>query len=185
MAIPAKYLDRVSDEIGKAFSTDQLAEIVLAATGHELYKEYAGPDDPLHRAIRRTLDRLIEEGTERWLLIQVLVGAVANEQLRQLIVKASPETLAALPSVESQVDRALQSLTLVMAAVLKPEFMPALMPSRDKISAISEQIRTLAACKNLHECLHALHLKLAFRPLACVSAPIWQISCHAKALART
>ena len=54
MAIPAKYLDRVSDEIGKAFSTDQLAEIVLAATGHELYKEYAGPDDPLHRAIRRT-----------------------------------------------------------------------------------------------------------------------------------
>lgn len=166
MAIPAKYLDLVSDEIAKAFSTEQFAEIVLAATGHELYKEYASPTDPLHRAVRRTLDRLIEDGTERWLLIQVLVSAVANEQLRRLIIKASPETLAALPKVDNGVDRALQSLALVTAAVLKPEFLPELQPSRDKIAAISEQIRTLAAFKNLHECLHALHLKLAFRSAA-------------------
>ena len=164
MTIPAKYLDAVSAAIGKAFSKEQLEEIVLSATGNALYGEYAAPDDPLHRAIRRTLDRLIEkEGTERWLLIQVLVSAVANEQLRLLIVKASPETLAALPKVDDEVDRVLQSLTLVKAMVLKPEFMSVLQPSRDKIVAVSEQIRTLAAFKNLHECLHGLHLKLSFR----------------------
>lgn len=167
MTMPAKYLDAVSAAIGKAFSREELEAIVLAATGNELYEEYASTDDPLHRAIRRTLDRLIEkEGAERWLLVKVLMSAVANEQLRLLIVKASPETLAAPPKVDDEVDRVLKSLGLVMATVLKPEFIPVLQPSRDRIAAVSDQIHTLAAFKNLHECLHTLHLKLAFRSAA-------------------
>lgn len=163
MGLPAAYVKPVSDAIGDAFSTKQLEDVVMAATGNQLFKEYAGENDPLRLAVRHTLERLIEEGTERWLLIQVLVSAVANEQLRRLIVKASPETLAALLKVDNQVDRALQSLTVVKAAVLKPEFIAALKPSSDTISVISDQIRALSAFKSLHECVHALHLKLAFK----------------------
>jgi hypothetical protein len=70
-----------------------------------------------------------------------------------------------LPMVDQQVDPAVQSLSQVMRTVLTPEFRHALRPSRSKISDISHQIGRLSAYKVLHECLHALHLKLAFRPV--------------------
>jgi hypothetical protein len=166
MTIPPKHLKSVSEAIGDAFSPEEIVEILRRATGQDLYKAYASPNDPLHLAVQRVLEKLIEEGSERWFLIYVLVTAVTNEQLRWVIVKVSPDTLATLPSVDGQVDGALQSLMGVKTAVLKPEYIRDLKESLAKISDITEQIRTLSACKNLHECLHTLHLKLAFRSAA-------------------
>src|SRR5262249_32583255 len=91
---------------------------------------------------------------------------VTDESLRRLIVKAYPGLLGLLPKAGDQVDRALASLNQVKAEALKPEYLPALRESREKISAISDEIRRLATFKDLHECLHALHLKLAIRSSA-------------------
>jgi len=166
MSLSPTLLKPVANAIGDAFTIEQIQDIVLKATGHGLFKEFATPNDPLRRAVQRTLERLVEDGTERWLLTHVLILAIANDDLRRTIVKACPETLVSLPSAEKQVDRVLDSFQQVMAAVLKPEFVLTLKPSRDAISAVSAQIATLSAYKDLHECLHTLHLKLAFTSTA-------------------
>lgn len=163
MALSPAQLKPVADAIGAAFSLADAETVVRNATGEELYKRYAGPNDPLQTAIRRALEALIEEGNERWLLIGALVMAAANESLRRTIVRAAPETLAALPSVDEQVGRALQGLGKAKAMMLSNEFRHLLKPSRDRLSTISGGIRTLSAFKDLHESLHGLHLKLAFR----------------------
>ncbi len=163
MPLPATFLKPVSDAIGDALTLEQLQDIVATATGNGLFEEFATPNDPRRVAVRRTLERLIDEGTERWLLTYVLLGAVTNDPLRRLIVKACPETLVSLPNVDQQVDRALKALDLV-AAALTLEFKRQIRPSRDRLSAISGQIATLLAYKHLHECLHVLNLKLSVKP---------------------
>lgn len=163
MAMTKDELTAVSEAIGELFSPQEMDEVVVAATGHHLYKEYAGPNDPLNVAIRRTLERLADVGAERRLLIHVLASRAATEELQRLVGTTLPKTLAELPKVDDLVDRVLQSLASVTAMVLKPEFMFELESSREHIS---EQIRALAAYKNLHECLHALHISLAFRSAA-------------------
>ena len=158
----AKHLKAVADAIGDALTTERLETAVLSATGNGLFKEYASASDPPRTAVKRTLERLIEEGVERWLLVRVMVDAIADEQLRRLIVKASPEALGP-PRADGQVERALQCLAPVKAAVLRPEYLPTLKASCKKLLEVSEGIRVLAAFKDLHECLHGLHLKLSFR----------------------
>lgn len=163
MPFSPTFLKPVADAIGDALTIEQLEDIVIAATGSGLFEEFAAPSDPRRLAVRRTLERLIQDGTERWLLTYVLISADADDRLRRLIVKACPETLVSLPFVDQQVDRALQSLDKVMIAALASDFKSELKPSRDKLSAISRQVATLFTYKTLHECLHALHLKLAFK----------------------
>jgi hypothetical protein len=163
--LPAQ-LEPVANAIGDAFTSEQIQDIVLKATGNGLFKQYAGDKDPLRLAVRKTLEQLAIEGHERWLLTHVLIVAIANEGLRRLIVKACPETLVSLPSADKQVDSVLHSFSQAMAAVLKPEFIFLLRPSRESIAAISAQIMALSAYKDLHECLHGLHLKVAFTSTA-------------------
>jgi hypothetical protein len=166
VALLPQFLKPVSDAIGDAFSTEEFEKIVKVATGDGLFEEFASPDDPRRRAVYRTLKQLMEAGTERWLLIGLLVSPVTDDGLRRLIVKSYPGLFGLLPKVDAQVDRARESLTQVKAAALKPEYLPALRESRERISAISDEIRRLSVFKDLHECLHALHLKLAFRSSA-------------------
>jgi hypothetical protein len=163
MAMTKDEFTTVSEAIGELFSPKEVNDIVLAATGHHLYKEYAGPNDPLNIAIHRALERLADVGAERWLLIQVLASRGATEELQRLVGTTLPKTLAELPKVDDLVDRAQKSLASVTAMVPSPAFMFELKSSREHIS---EQIRALAAYKNLHECLHALHISLAFRSAA-------------------
>jgi hypothetical protein len=170
MPLPPTLLKPLADAIGKAFTRDEVEELVLLATGNKLFVIYAAPDDPTSRAVLRTLEQLGNEGAERWLLTQVLASAVSNVALRRMIVKACPETLVSLPSADQQVDRALQYLRQVMEAALAPDYRQELRPSRDQLSDISLQIATLDAYKTLHECLHGLHLKLAFRPTSAAAA---------------
>jgi hypothetical protein len=163
MPLSSTFRTRIAEEIGKALSMPQLQDVVFAATGDDLFVKFASPDDPRARAVSRTLEQLEKEGAERWLLTYVLISALTNEGLRKLIVKACPETLVSLPDVDQQVERVLQNLQQVMTAVLTPEFRRGLKPSRDKISAVAQQICTLFVYKSLHECLHVLHLKLILK----------------------
>jgi hypothetical protein len=180
MGLPPGKLKLVSDAIGDAFSgesrsIDDFARVVKAATGNGLFEEYATKNDPARKAVYRTLEALMQEGTERWLLVHVLMCAVADEKLRRLIVGASPDTLGVLPNVDELVGRALQRLEVVKAAALQPEFLLDLKPRGAEISVISEQIRRLSGFKDLHECLHGLHLKLAFRTEAAAAEDLLRV----------
>ena len=168
MPLAPKDVKVVADAIGDAFSLTDLESLVKTATGDGLFEEFASRGDPARLAIRRTLEALILRGYERWLLVRVLVTAVSDDDLRRLIVGASPDTLSALPKADDKVARALAALDQLKGAALKPELVHMLRPSRDKITAISDEIRALSAFKDLHEGLHKLHLKLAFRLEAAV-----------------
>jgi hypothetical protein len=97
----------------------------------------------------RTRDALMLRGYERW--------------LRRLIVGAAPDTLSALPNVDDLVARALTAPEQLNIATRNAELIHLLRPSCDKISTISEEIGRLSTLKDLHEGLHNLYLKLAFR----------------------
>jgi hypothetical protein len=153
----------VAEAIGDAFKKEEIEQLVSAATGHNLYVRYASAIDPIALAVSRTLEALEEEGTERWLLTYVLIRALANEDLRKLIVGLYPETLRSLPSMDQLVERVLQNLLWLKNIILAADFRHRLNDSRHKISAISNAIRTLSVNKTLHECLHRLDLQLAFR----------------------
>jgi hypothetical protein len=165
MPLSPLKIESLADAIGDHLSQQEIEQVVLNATGRQLYKAFAGPTDPLSYAIQRTLIKLNEDGRERWLLTYVLVTAVTNEALRRLIVDAYPQALTSLPSIEQQVDSVVQHLTEVMNAVLKPDVKDRLRPSRAAFTAVSRKITTLLAYKRLHACLHGLQVKFTVRAL--------------------
>lgn len=163
MPLTSKFMKLVAEKISEGLSDEQIEEVILAATGYRLYREYGAPGDPMNLAIYKALDQLTQKGIERWLLTYVLVRAVANDPLRHLIVKVSPESLMPVSSVEAQVQRVIENLTRVRTAALTPEFMEELKGKSSELPAVSRQIATLFAYKSLHECLHALQMQLSHR----------------------
>jgi hypothetical protein len=164
MPLSPLKIEAVASAIGDNLTQPEIEQAVLDATGKALYREFAGPTDPLSLAVRRTLNTLNGDGRERWLLTYVLVAAVANDGLRRLIFDAYPQALTSLPNVEEQVDGVLRRLRDVMDAVLKPDIKPRLKPARGAFAAISRKITTLLAYKGLHAHLHGLQLKFTVRP---------------------
>lgn len=146
---------------------DEIEKLVAAATGNELFIEYASPKTPLRRAVEDALRQLVVDRKERWLLTHIMIHEMAGPSLLRLIVKDCPEALLPPPNVDQQVARVMRQLVLVTAAVsaaaaADPWLKDQLHQSRDKFGDISRQISALAAYKGLHECLHALDLKLTF-----------------------
>jgi hypothetical protein len=163
MGLLPTSLTSVVNAIGDALTIDQLKHVVMAATAEPLD---AAERETAREAVQRTLRRHMREGTEHWLLTKVLATVISDFGMRRLIVRACPDTLASIPTVDQRVDLALRELDRVMKTILTPTYKPELMPWRDKLKETSWQIASLSAYKSLHEILHGLHLKLTFRPAA-------------------
>jgi hypothetical protein len=114
--------------------------------------------------ISNTLAQLEKEGTERWLLIYLLI-AIASETLRRQIVDVWPKTMIRLPQAEDQVANALQYLQALLSVPLPRDLKFELVPKQAAFDEIRQRIAALHAYKNLHEGLHRLDLNLAFGEL--------------------
>jgi hypothetical protein len=163
MPLDPKFMKLLAEKIAEALTDDRIEEVVFRATGYQLYDEYGGPGDPMNRAIYKALDQLTQKGTERWLLTHVLVQAIANDTLSNLIVKVCPESLIPRPTVEAQVQRVIESLKSVKTAALTPDHVDELKDRCATLPAVSQQVATLFAYKSRNECLHALQMQLSKR----------------------
>ena len=163
MPLSPKFMKLLAEKIAESLTDERIEDVVFRATGYQLYKEYGAPDDPMNRAVYKALDQLTQKGTERWLLTHVLVQAIANDTLSNLIVRSLPESLMPKPTVEAQVQSVIENLKSVKTAALTPDNMEELKEKCATLPAVSQQISTLFAYKSLHECLHALQMQLSNR----------------------
>jgi hypothetical protein len=147
------------EAIGAALTKEDIKQLVLEATGEDVFNRFAGENDPRAILVSKTLAELEGAGRERWLLSLILV-AIAQEKLRMLIVKTWPSTLVKLPQVEGQVASALTYLGRVLNTPLSTELRYQLRFKRDAFDEIRRRIATLYVYKSLHEYLHVLHVKL-------------------------
>ncbi len=162
MPLSPALLPYVADAIGVALKRAQLEEIVRAATGNELFVEYASPDDPTGRAVARTLEKLALEGSERWLLTYALTWAVTDDRLRQLILDACPETIVSSAAVDEEVEQVLANLDRALALPLPRPIRDDLSSRRHALRKIPQQIAELLAYKSLQECVRGLQADLSF-----------------------
>lgn len=165
MPLSPKFMKLLAEKIAEGLTDERIEEVVFRATGYQLYDEYGAPNDPMNRAVYKALDQLTQKGTERWLLTHVLVQAIANDTLSNLIVKVCPESLMPLPTVEAQVQLVIENLNSVKTAALTPDNMDELKDKCATLPAVSQQISTLFSYKSLHECLHALQMQLNSRSI--------------------
>ena len=94
MAIVAKYREDLVESIGTVLSqNDDIKRVVEDATGKDAYNKFTNPMLPRAQQISEILEALEKEGHDCWFLTYVLVRAVQNDRLRQLIVKACPQTM--------------------------------------------------------------------------------------------
>lgn len=164
MPIVPRLLPQLSKDIGGAILLDnnEIKEAVKAATGNDPYNVYTS--DKLARAdqISEILTKLAIDGEERWFLTRVLSWPRTNDRLRQLIVEASRETLAALPKLDAQVGQVQKTMRELLGEAIPDEVLDELRPKGDVVAKILKQISELLVNKIHHECLHVLHLKLIY-----------------------
>ena len=65
MPLSPLKIEAVASAIGDNLTQPEIEQAVLDATGKALYREFAGPTDPLSLAVRRTLNTLNGDGRER------------------------------------------------------------------------------------------------------------------------
>ncbi len=158
MAISPALFEDLTKAIATLLSdNDEVQDAFKDATGDDPYILVTNPNLPRGKQIRDILKSLEKDGKERWLLTYVL--AIGNEELRDLVVAACPQTLVSLPPVEEQVARLLQML---LGAPLPLEAKLKLYPKRNDLRQASREITRLFAYKSLHECLHVLQLRLMY-----------------------
>jgi hypothetical protein len=157
-ALPA-LRQKAVEAMGAALTQQDIEQLVMEATGDDVYNVFASRDDPRAILISKTLAQLEKEGTERWLLTFILI-AIAQDKLRMLIVKTWPNTLVSLPQIEGQVASALKYLSEVLNTPLPTGLKYQLKPKHDAFDEIRRRIADLYVYKCLHEYLHVLHLKL-------------------------
>ncbi|MGH6712622.1 MAG: hypothetical protein ACREEK_27140, partial [Bradyrhizobium sp.] len=143
------------EAIGEVLTEDQIVHVVRASTGKDIFNVYAVRNDPRATQLSRTLEKLEQEGTERWLLTYILI-AIVREKIRKQIVKAWPTTLVGLPQAEGQVDSALTSLNALLPLLLSNDVKRELKSKlkQDVFAEIRHRIDVLYTYKNLHEDLH-------------------------------
>src|SRR3954452_9180559 len=165
----------LTDAIGTVFSPEQIERVVYEATGDKLRNFYAGQGYAAQIAVRRTLENLHKKGKARWLLIYVLAAAITDRKLRRLVIQVYPETLTAIPRVSDEVNTFRRYLN--EAAGLLDADVGLILARLDYkfslynggLDGVSRLTSRLYALKSLHECLHALQLKVAFHaPFAAV-----------------
>ena len=92
MAILQAWREHLTRGIATALSQDEdFTRVVKDATGYDPYEEYTSRYLSRRQQISEILTVLEKEGSERWLLTYVLVGASQNDQLPGLIAKAYPQ----------------------------------------------------------------------------------------------
>jgi hypothetical protein len=161
MPIVSSLRDQLSENIGAVLlDKDEIKRLVEDANGKDPYNVYTSPILPRAVQISEILTGLETDGEERWLLTKVLAWPRTSDQLRQLIVQASRETLAALPKLDTQVASMQQSMRGILGETIPDDVLDDLRPKREALIQILQQISDLLLNKIQHECLHVLHLKL-------------------------
>src|SRR5262245_2286198 len=104
MSIEPSLHRQLSRSIGLVLlDNDEIEGIVKDANGEDPYNVYTDPGRPRALQIEDILTGLETDGEERWLLTKILAWPRTSDQLRQLIIQASRETLAKLPKLDMQV----------------------------------------------------------------------------------
>jgi hypothetical protein len=164
MPAPPALRRKAIEAIGDVLSKEAIKRLVWEATGNDIYNIYASEADSKATCVFKTLDRLEDEGTEKWLLTTIL-AAVTQERLRALIVTVWPDTLVSLPPAEAQVAGALKNLDALLRVPLPTNLKYGLKNKYRAFGDILQRIAALIAYKNLQEYLHQLKLKLTFAEL--------------------
>jgi hypothetical protein len=163
MPISPTLRELLTQSIGAALpQNDDIKRIVEDATGCDPYNTYTNPTLPRAQQISQILEHLEKTGTERWLLTYVLVWAARDERLRQLIVKACPQTMDSSIPVESLVDAVIQTFEHAFARPLAREIRIELRVKRNDFDTVLHQNAELLFYKRLQELLLRLHTKLTF-----------------------
>ena len=162
MAILQAWREHLTRGIATALSQDEdFTRVVKDATGYDPYEEYTSRYLSRRQQISEILTVLEKEGSERWLLTYVLVGASQNDQLPGLIAKAYPQW-ADSEAVEQRVNSVVEVLETVFRSPLAQDILLDLHPKQDNFDTVLQQNAQLLFCNRWQELLQRLHATLAF-----------------------
>src|SRR5688572_14327843 len=116
MPISPALRELLTESIGAVLAENkEIKDIVEKATGNDPYNVYTNSELPRAKQISDILAHLEKMGTERWFLTHILVRAAGDDRLRQLIVKACPETVDSSIAIDLQVDSLIKEFELALA----------------------------------------------------------------------
>ncbi|MBA1139446.1 hypothetical protein [Mesorhizobium neociceri] len=167
MSILPNLRPLVTKDIGAFLNdSDKIRDLVQEATGENPHVNWTNPTLPLGKQISDVLTGLEETKADRWLLTYVLIAALENgpehDKLRELIVRACPETLITTPKLQQQVERVLADLQQFLVTPVPPNVREEWRLKQTRLQAMVQDTARLFAYKSLHESLHGLKLQLTF-----------------------
>src|SRR5215208_1156369 len=161
--------DDVYAAIGEVLTDADLEWLVRQATGEDIYNIYCHPTDPRKIKIKKTIEALLEQGNERWLLTWVLIHVAAQNKLynkldglNRKVVNKFPKTLVGLPEAGTHLGNTLLNLQKVLSTPFPTALRFKLKAKRVSFSEIAQKILVLFAYKSLQEGLLALQFTFSY-----------------------
>jgi hypothetical protein len=152
-------IGNLRDLIVSAFDAAELRELVRIKMDVDLYGTVIGQRAPLNTVVFDLLDKTIKDGRTPLLLNAILEAKKGRADLHDAIARHCPQALKPPPPPGDQAQQVARGLDILRSQISRPAVRDVIIPSREKLDQLMEDIDLLYGYKVLHDCLHTIQLR--------------------------